>query len=119
MSRIFSKILDEHQVLRNANIPSCNYVLAVNYCENDAERYKARFVLDCHCDRHKAFLAHTLQTVQTSSTRFMLARPDTKRSSLLFVDALQAYTQMDKSLVRLVIIDNVPSESKIKNDECV
>lgn len=87
--------------------------------ETQARRYKARFVLGGHRDRQKAFIVHTLLTVQTWSTRLLLANSEIHKIELWSEDAPQAYNLADKSLARLVIIDDVPPEFALKNSECL
>lgn len=119
MSRGCFKVVKKRHVPRNANVLPCKYVLAIKYDETDAQRYKARFVLGGHRDRRKAFIVHTSQTVQPSSTRLLLANSEMNDFDLWSEDTPQAYTQADEPLARLVIIDDVPPEFGLADDECL
>lgn len=61
---------------------------------------------------------HTLQNVQLWFTCLLLRNAEMHNFKLWSEDAPQAYTQADKQLARLVIIDDVPPESGLKNSEC-
>eukprot|EP00171_Calliarthron_tuberculosum_P005600 IDg5600t1 len=61
------------EVPKNANVHPGRFVLAVNFTEDGAVKFKSQYVIGGHRDKMKEMMVHDAETLQPQSIRLILA----------------------------------------------
>ena len=89
------------------NILNIRFVLAIKDEGTTNERYKARFVAQCHRDRDKSYIIHSAVPVRIRSVRILLTIALMMDWEVLLEDTNQAYCQ-GSPLERIVYLHPHP-----------
>lgn len=113
ISRGSFKVEEKRHVSPKLNVLHCKLVNAIYpYIEKNL-RFKSRFVVNGYRNRRKEFMVNSVQMIQPSSTRLLLAFCEMFDFNMWTTDVHQAYLQSKELLGRIVIIIDVPKEFKI------
>ena len=85
------KIVVREEIPRNLNILDGRFILVIKNPNTREEIYKARFVVQGHRDRDKAFLVHASPNLRQESVRPLFAIASIMGFSVWNQDTSQAY----------------------------
>ena len=110
ISRNTWKIVCETDLPRDANVLGGRFILTLKEAGTEKEFYKARYVVQGHRDKEKAFLVHNSTTLQQQSTKLILSLAAVFGFRIWNQDVTQAYTQSALKLMRTIFL-RPPRES--------
>lgn len=111
------KAILRKEIPPNRNVLPGRFVIGLKSTEDGKEKFKARYIIGGHRDRHKAFMAHTSQTLQPASIRLMLAFASTFDFEVWTSDVSHAYLQSAEPLSRAIYIDPPCPEFALDPDQ--
>ena len=104
------KMILKSELPDGANALTARFVLAIKSSVDGRINYKASYVVGGHRDLLKQCLVHGAQTLQTSSTRLLIAIANAFEFDVWSSDAKLAYLESTEPLLRHVFITNPAQE---------
>jgi Reverse transcriptase (RNA-dependent DNA polymerase) len=99
------EVVRKRDLPADANVLCGRFVMTIKNIGTPEEMYKARFVVQGHKDREKAFLTHNSATLRHSSVKLLVSIAAIMGFRIWTHDVTQAYTQAADCLVRDVYLD--------------
>ena len=113
LERTISKIIRREEIPKDANILLGGFVLAIKSTEDGQIKYKARFFMGGHRDKHKYLMAYNAATLQHQFVRPLLALANAHNFKILITDITQAYIQSTDPLLRDIYMTKATPEFEL------
>ncbi len=101
------KVMLKGDVLDEANILPGRFILAIKSTEDVTTKYKARFVIGGHRDKHKNLMVHNSTTLQPQSIGFLLAMGQCHNFDVWTTDITQTYLSVSDPLLRDIFLNKI------------
>jgi Reverse transcriptase (RNA-dependent DNA polymerase) len=108
------QVVARSDVPENANLLGGRFVMTIEEANTDKEVVKARYVVQGHRDRGKAFLVHNSTNMRQASTKIILCIAAIFGFRVWTHDVTQAYTKYSENLMRDVFIDPKKNSDEFK-----
>lgn len=93
---------------KSANVLGGRFLLTIKHKDTDKEMFKARFVVQGHLDREKAFLVHASTTASQQAIRLLVSLATIFGFRLWSEDMTLAYIQGAERILRKVYLKGKP-----------
>lgn len=113
------KVILKEDIPPDGNVLPGRFVLAIKSTEDGEVKFKARYVIGGHRDRLKNMMVHSVQTLQPSSIRLLLALAAMHGFDVWTSDVRQAYLQSAVPLMRDIYIRDTVPEFELSPDQCL